>query len=297
LRQLAGPAGWLPQVRGGGACRALDGIEQVFDAGRVTRSEGSAAALGALGALAERVRPVALAREHRVPVAEPLRPLLPGGGLRRGSVVSVSAARGTSGATSLALALVAEASAAGAWVAGVGLGSLGLVAAAELGVALERFVLVAAPRPGSWPTVVAALVDGFDLVLVDPACSMRAADARRLVARARERGSILIQLHSTRAAQPPGGAAGMAPDVRLQVTAMRWEGIGAGHGHLRARRASVEAGGRGEASRPRAADLWLPGPGGSVEVALTPPTPLRSTDHPQQPPVGARRREVPVASG
>jgi hypothetical protein len=259
----------------------------VFDAGWVTRSEGSVAALGALGALAERVRPVTLAREHRVPVAEPLQPLLPGGGLRRGSLVSVSVVRGTSGATSLALALVAEASAAGAWVAGVGLGSLGLAAAAEMGVALERFVLVAAPDRGSWPTVVAALVDGFDLVLVDPARGMRAADARRLAARTRERGSVLIQL----------GDASASSDVRLQVTRTAWEGLGDGHGHLRVRRVRVETGGRGEASRPRAADLWLPGPGGGIEIALDPPTPLRAAGSSRRgAPAGSQRREAPGAS-
>ena len=75
---------------------------------------------------------------------------------------------GVTGATSLALALAAGASQAGSWVAAVGLGSLGLVAAAELGVALDRLVLVADPgreRTG-WASVVAALVDGFDVVLV-----------------------------------------------------------------------------------------------------------------------------------
>ena len=230
------------------------------------RSEGPpSAGLSTLGALAERVRPVTLAREHRLPVAEPLQPLLPGGGLRRGSVVSVSAARGASGATSLALALVAEASAAGSWVAGVGLGSLGLAAAAELGVALERFVLVAAPDRQSWPTVVAALVDGFDVVLVDPGRGMRAADARRLVARTRERGSVLIQL----------GAASESSDVRLAVTRATWEGVEDGAGHLRSRRVRIDAGGRGEASRPRTADLLLPGPSGAVEVALDPPIDLQ----------------------
>ncbi|MGH3964401.1 MAG: hypothetical protein ACRDRY_14270, partial [Pseudonocardiaceae bacterium] len=48
------------------------------------------------------------------PVVEPLAPLLPGGGLRRGSVVAVQ------GSTALLLALLAAASAQGAWVAVVG---------------------------------------------------------------------------------------------------------------------------------------------------------------------------------
>ncbi|HJR24902.1 MAG TPA: hypothetical protein VJ804_05480, partial [Acidimicrobiales bacterium] len=61
----------------------------------------------ALELLHERIRPVALARERQLPVAEALRSLLPMGGLRRGSTVAVTAGAGVGGATSLALALVA----------------------------------------------------------------------------------------------------------------------------------------------------------------------------------------------
>ena len=109
--------------------------------------------------------------------------------------MAVSAAPGVAGTTSLALALAAGASQAGSWVAAVGLGSLGLVAAAELGVALDRLVLVDDPgrdRAG-WASVVAALVDGFDVVLVAAgSAGSRPADARRLVARVRERGAVLV---------------------------------------------------------------------------------------------------------
>ena len=45
------------------------------------------------------------------------------------------------GATSILLALLAGASAAGSWCAVVGMPSLGLVAAAELGIALDRPLL------------------------------------------------------------------------------------------------------------------------------------------------------------
>ena len=96
-----------------------------------------------MDALAERVRPVTLAREQRLPVLGPLEPLLPDGGLRRGITVSVGSAPGIGGATSLALALAAGPSISGSWVAAVGVPSLGLAAAAELGIDLERFVLVA----------------------------------------------------------------------------------------------------------------------------------------------------------
>ena len=145
----------------------------------------SGAALDSLGELAERVRPVTLTREQRLPVLPAFEGLLPGAGLRRGATVSIGSAAGVGGATSLALALVAEASRTGSWVAAVGLPSLGLVAADELGVALERLVLVAAPERDAWGGVVAALVDGFDLVILHAGrTGVRTADARRLVARA-----------------------------------------------------------------------------------------------------------------
>lgn len=236
----------------------------------------SGVALSTLGELAERVRPVTLTREQRLPVLPALEGLLPGAGLRRGATVSIGSPPGVGGVTSLALALVADASRLGSWVAAVGLPSLGLVAADELGVALERLVLVAAPERDAWGGVAAALVDGFDLVVLHAGRSgVRPADARRLAARARERGSVLLQLG-------PGWPEGA--DLQLQVTRARWEGLGDGHGHLQARKVRVSRSGRGEAAQPRRADFWLPGPDGLVAVVaddvvvdpVAPARPLRA---------------------
>ena len=211
------------------------------------------------------VAPVVLARDRLVPVLDPLAPLLPDGGLRRGSTVAVT---GAWGSTSLALALAARASAEGAWCAAVGVASLGGVAAAGLGVALERLALVV-PPPNAWPTVVAALLDAMTVVLVSPPPQLRPGDARRLAARARERGSVLVAA---------GGAAWPAPDVRLTVVRAEWHGLGQGCGRLLGRRVEVAAGGRGSAARERRVALWLPhGDGGVV-----PAEPGR---------VGGRRRE------
>lgn len=204
----------------------------------------------ALGEMNERMRPVTLAEQRCLPVVEALEPLLVGAGLQRGSVVSVGGPPGA-GATSLALALVAGPSAAGSWVAAVGLPWLGLPAAAEAGVHLGRLALVPAPGPASWAGVVAALVDAFDVVLLCPERRARPNDARRLAARARERGAVLVLLG------PPGGWR-EGPDVVLRVTRSRWEGLGDGHGHLRSREVRVEATGRRRAARPRTADLSLP---------------------------------------
>jgi len=189
------------------------------------------------------VGPAALAGQRLLPAVPGLAGLLPGGGLRRGSVVAVP------GSPQLALAVVAGPSAAGSWCAAVGLPALGLAAAAEAGVVLDRLALV--PEPGrQWAAVVAALVDAVDVVLVaPPPGGARPGDARRLAARGRERGAVLVVA---------GGWEGA--DVRLTVAAGRWEGLGAGHGYLRGRRAQVVAEGRGAAARPRQAWLWLPAP-------------------------------------
>lgn len=209
---------------------------------------------------ADAVRPLALAGERLLPVLPALVPLLPEPGLRRGATVAVGAAPGCSGATSLALALVAAASAAGSWCAAVGAPALGLAAAAELGIVLRRFPLVAAPPPREWATVVAALLDAFDAVLAWPTAAPSPGEARRLVARARERGALLV-LCGAQARAVEGVA------VRLTVLSASWEGLGCGHGHLTGRVVEVAAGGRGAASRERRVRLWLPAPDGGVAPA------------------------------
>lgn len=219
------------------------------------------AVVAPLSELVERAQPVALAGERLLPVLPPLRPLFPGGGLRRGSVVTVAG----SGATSLALSVLAAASAEGSWCAAVGLPGLGLAAAAELGVVLERFPLVPVPGPGAgaggWAWVVAALLDGCDVVLARPGSSggVRAADARRLTARVRERSGVLVVA---------GDGWSEPAEVRLRVASSSWEGVGQGHGRLRARRVEVVAGGRGAAARERRVPLWLPSTDGGVREVV-----------------------------
>ncbi|GAA2907397.1 hypothetical protein Acy02nite_11740 [Actinoplanes cyaneus] len=204
-------------------------------------------------ALAGLVRPASEADEpgaHRMlPVAVELGSLLPGGGLRRGSTVAVAGGRVASagGGTSLMLALLAAASRAGSWCAVVGLPTLGALAAAETGIALERLALVPDPGP-DWPTVVAALIDGVDVVVTAVPGSVAGSVVSRLAARARQRGSVLM----------PFGAWSGA-DVTLQVSRGHWEGLGDGWGRLRRREVTVTANGRGAAARPRELTLWMPG--------------------------------------
>jgi hypothetical protein len=182
-----------------------------------------------------------------LPVRGELADLLPWGGLRRGSTVSVR------GSTSLLLALLTTATAEGSWAAVVGLPNLGVLAAAELGVAVHRLALV--PRPGSDPAVVertvAALLDGIDLVSV--AVPVTPHTARRLSARARQRKAVLLPFGAW-----PGA------DVDLSIGEGRWSGLGVGHGLLAEREVEVHASGRGAASRPKRTSLLLPASGGGI---------------------------------
>jgi hypothetical protein len=206
--------------------------------GRVTRL----AELRLAGLIRQASEPVGRV-EQSLPVSAPLRPLLPGGALRRGGTVAIAA---TPGATSLLFALVAEASAAGSWCAAVGLPRLGLVAAVEAGVAVERFALVPYPGP-DWAAVVAALIDGVDVVVVATPGSVAAPVASRLTARARQRGAVLVPV-----GQWPGA------DLTLAVTGTTWHGLGQGRGRLRSHELEVYVQGRGAAARGRRATLWLP---------------------------------------
>ena len=181
-----------------------------------------------------------------LPVVPALADLLPGAGLRRGSVVAVHQS------TSLLFALLAEATVAGAWAAVVGAPSLGIVAAAEHGVAVSRLALI--PQPGvEYAAVMAALIDGVDLVVTEPR-SVRPDVARRLSARVRHRGAVLLSLGQWPAA-----------DVEFHCTPGAWTGVlDRGAGHLRSRPVEVHVRGRGAAARPRSAPMLLPGPDGRI---------------------------------
>jgi hypothetical protein len=159
------------------------------------------------------------------------------------------------GSTSLLFALLAEATATGSWAALVGMPNLGLRAAAELGVAVDRLALVRHPG-ADLPRVVAALLDGMDLVAVDPS-RLTDSQIHRLSARARHRGTVLVSTGAW-----PGA------DLELTQEAATWSGLGDGHGHLAEREVRVSVRGRGAATRATETRLCLPAEGGTVQ----PPT-------------------------
>lgn len=219
-------------------------------------------------------RPAPEVEGRVLPVVAPLARLLPAGGLRRGTTVAVPPGPA---ATSLLWAMLVEASAEGAWVGIVGRPDLGLVAAAEAGMRLERLALV--PRPGAeLLAVTSALLDGLDLVVMAGVMAgsqpLPAGERQRLAARARQRGAVLLSLVSW-----PGA------DVRLTCADARWSGVGSGldggSGRLGERRVEVRVLGRGLAPAGRVARLLMParpaspvvapalGPAGTVSPAVT----------------------------
>jgi hypothetical protein len=191
-------------------------------------------------------------RSRMLPVHSDIADLLPRGGLRRGSTVAVR------GSTSLLFALLARATETGSWAAVVGMPNLGLRAAAELGVAVGRLALVRHPG-ADLARVVAALLDGMDMVTVDPA-RLTDSQMHRLSARARHRGAVLLSVG------PWQGA-----DLELTQESAAWSGLGDGHGHLAARELHLLVRGRGAAARPTAASLRLPTADGGIAGALRDP--------------------------
>jgi hypothetical protein len=219
----------------GSRAQTADGVLGLLDRGRLQRADrlGDLVGRGSEAAVRGGV-------DRVIEMPSPLRDLLPGGGLPRGSTVTVR------GSTSLLLAMLGAATRAGCWCAVVGMLHLGLVAAAELGADLNRLALV--PEPGSdWPQVVAALLDGIDIVVVAPSEATPTALARRLTARARHRGTILVPTREWPAA-----------GLDVEADHGTWHGLGDGRGRLRCRTVNVVVRGRGAAERPRQAPMWLP---------------------------------------
>jgi hypothetical protein len=188
-----------------------------------------------LAGIARRVRPTVLARDRTLVIPGPLGDVLPDG-LVRGSVLVVEGDVGA-GVTSAALSLCAAATAIGEWAAVVDLhGTLGGEVGAELGVAPERFVVVRRVPPDRWATTVSVLLDGMSVVVADVPRHVRAGDAQRLVARARERGVVLVPL-----IWPPGQWPATATR-RLHADGCSWPGLGIGSGLLTARPPVVRIG-------------------------------------------------------
>jgi hypothetical protein len=193
-----------------------------------------------------------LASQRPRPVLGPYAQVFPHG-LRPGTSVAVRAARPSlePAAMRSAITLAAGVVPPEGWVAAVGVASVGVLAAAEAGLPLERLVFLAAPAT-VWGTVAIAAVEAFDVVVLSVPARPRLAEIRRLTGRARERGTTVIAIGQGAQQWASGGNC----EARLVASAVDWRGLGDGHGTLESCRVSIELDGRG-AVQSRRVDLVL----------------------------------------
>lgn len=194
-----------------------------------------------------------------MPVPRPLAELLPRGALARGTAITVT------GAGSMMIALIAEASAAGHHVALIGQPRLSLLAVHEHGGDLAKVHLV---NPGSTDPLDAASIclDGVDLVVTTVhGRDVPPTRARALLARNRRHGSILILTDG----HMPG------IDLTIASTVHSYGGIEQGRGRIRSITLETAVHGRGTQHRTGRYTLtapsfgehglrWTPAPAGDL---------------------------------
>jgi hypothetical protein len=129
-------------------------------------------------------------------------------------------------------------------------------------VVLARLAIV--ERVGTEPaTVVGALVDGFDIVVLAGNLRFEPRVCAQIAAKARQRGCVLV----------PYGIPWHGVEVTLKITSGQWTGVGEGVG----RPMYVTSSGRGAAVQQREAAFWCPPPRDIVgrPIDMPPPEPLK----------------------
>jgi hypothetical protein len=177
-----------------------------------------------------------------------------------------------------------------------------MAAAADAGCDLSRTLVVPLPAGSGVdaPAVLAALIDGMDIVVIGPEVALLEQDRRRLTTRARDRGTVLVAALPTPAGslsagysplQRPsagrksstqrgvGGVGWAGAHVVLEATEGDWSGVDHGAGWLRRRTLRVRRTGRGNAARPLHLDVEVPvcraaggGTGGGGAVGVVEPS-------------------------
>jgi len=173
-----------------------------------------------------------------LPVAKALQPIVPDGVLVRGRTVLCSG----DAAMSTALLVVSAATQAGSWLAIVGVSDFGLMSACEQGVALQRTVLVTpTDNKKDWTSTVAAVADGFDVVMLEVPRAVSESDARRIQTRIQARRNVLVLVETPRHTTLRSV---FQPDVVLHTVTTQWDGIERGAGYVQGRLIDVTVSGR-----------------------------------------------------
>lgn len=202
-----------------------------------------------------RVAPVVLAAEQVLPVPEIFHTVLPGGGLQRGWTARVD---GGPSARALAWALLGTVTTSGGWVAAVDVPGISLTAAREVGVAIERVLVVTSPGGNAWSNTIGALIGAVDVIVFgSPRHRVQPREYRRIASRCRERGTVLVELGQQASGQ-------LQYDVSFSVDPVAWNGLGSGHGRLQARGLDVSVKGRRAPGAGRHARFELPSTDGTL---------------------------------
>ncbi len=173
-----------------------------------------------------------------LPVSPDLHAMFPEGGLVRGRTVLC----GGDAAVALALRIVSQPTQAGSWLGVVGVHNIGVQAASEQGVALQRVVFVQpATSRAEWVSTVAAAADGFDVLMLEVPHGITVADARRVQTRIQSRRNALVLIGAT---QKLALQSVFQPDVVMDTTTTQWNGIERGSGHVQSREVCVTVSGR-----------------------------------------------------
>ncbi|MBU6495501.1 MAG: hypothetical protein KGR42_03680 [Acidobacteria bacterium] len=200
--------------------------------------------------LVAKIRPTILARSRTLAVGGPWSEVIPEGKLRRGSTVLVET-ESTQGGVSVALSLAAEAMTEGLWAGVVGVRDPGVAAMVDLGLDLRRVLFVPSPAE-SWAESAADLLDGVDVLVVQPPRRAGSTLARRLSDRVRERGVVLVVV----AGESTWPA---SVDLTLRVREAHWEATS----RLVARALRLEVGSRDRGTH-TVHEVILPDPRGRV---------------------------------
>jgi hypothetical protein len=167
-------------------------------------------------ALKQRIRDLEVTRVQTpiFSVGTSLDGLFPEGGLRRGATYEIDSS------SSLLWALLATPTTQGVWCAVVGMPDLGLAAAEDMGVNLDRLILVPSPN-AQWLSVVNTLIDVVGIVALGAISAPSDRMLSTLSGRLREREATLM----VRSRWPQ-------TEARIAVVDRHWRGLGAGHGTL-----------------------------------------------------------------
>jgi hypothetical protein len=136
-----------------------------------------------------------------------------------------------------------------------------LAAAREVGVAIERVLVVSSSDAATWSAAIGALIGSVDAIVFGaPRHRVQPSEYRRMSSRCRERGTVLVELApdpvETRSVR--GREAQLQYDVSFTVSPVEWTGLGLGHGCLQARALDVSIAGRRAHGRNRHARYELP---------------------------------------